>query len=381
MSDVSQFIGVKRVSEILSTEREPIRIFVSCQQTLKMCEKITQIVSVFSSNPVEITAITPDFNIKYQDAGWKNLPFRSMNVPIVGPDINAAALNLIKELGRLGALDSLKCKRARYALDDVFVLGNVPKIENMAEIAKGLGMTTFAANVSKFTNVAKMCRSPDTILKLAPGEDPSKYRVIASVSDWNLFIKEQGFPENWSERLHFDHICQLFGATDEESKVLNTMNVTYMSDGVEKTATMQNYGLRMLSKLVGMARSDMCLTDFINLAVFYMNGGNANISAKEATELIDQLTKSVSDDAFVASLPVIDYVIHDCEGDDEHAATLAYWVNAKKKRATNLIAQLPADAKFDKLASKYLSSGYHADNIVRDEKSMNGEALLRLHPN
>jgi hypothetical protein len=359
----------------------PTRIFVSCQQTLKMYEKIDQILNMFPRHTVEIIAVTPTFNIKYQDAGWKKLPLSTMSVPIVGPDINAAALRLIEELARLDALETLKCKRARYALNDVFVLGNVFKIEHMAEIADGLGMSKFAENVRKFTAVAKMCRSPETITRIALGEDPANYRVITSVGDWNKFISAQGFPENWPERLHFDHICQLFGATDEESKILNSMNVNYVSDGVEKTATMQNYGLRILSKLVGMAQSDMCLTDFINLAVFYMNGGNDNISAGEATALIDELTKRVSNDEFVRSLPYIRYVVHDCEGDDEHSVAFINWVNSKKNRNTNFIAQLPADAKYDRIASKYENSWDYRDNVIRDEKSMNGEALLRLHPN
>ena len=379
---MSSNIPLYRVNESLSSwfpfeKQQPtgdVKILMTGQQTPGALKELCILLA--KSNAKTVITTEPEFNVKHRSEGWRDQPRVVLKAPVFGPKISIAAVKLTTELNALGALQGLLCKPADFSLNDVFIGSKLPKIKRVAEEAEKRGWLTIGANIREFVELAKMCRSPSSILAV-PEDERSAYTIIKDMSDWNAFLKSAGIADNWIDLLHFNDVAKLFGATQEQCKILCAIEI--VPADVEKNIKAEKLdvnGLRLLSKMVGMLSCDMCLTDYVNLAVFYASGGNMPDTEAGVVECLELLTKNISKPEYVKTLASICIMICDAEGDDEHARVLLQYINAVQGNSTMMMVQLPEDTSFNWLAQQY---HYVGCGVFRDDESRNGEAIVRLY--
>ena len=365
--------ALKRVEEVFASGH---KIFMCGQQTSMSFDIFNELNKSLAWMINAALTAEPAFNIKEQVAEWRDFPRFVLKTPVFGPKITGAAVRLTHKLAALGATKSLLCKQADFALNDVFVNKKLSKILRVAEEAELRGWLTIGANIREFVDLAKMCRSSTTILTV-PENERSAYPVINDMDDWKAFLKSANIADNWIDLLHFNDVAKLFGATAEQCEILRKINIVPADEpkGI-KAENLDDFGLRMLSKMVGMMSCDMCLTDYVILAVFYASGGNMPTTESQVVECIDLLTRKIDNEEFVKSLPTLHYMLCDAEGDDEHARMLLQYVNSVKGQSTSVFVQLPLDPKFNALEARYKAARCET---FRDPDSRNGEAIIRLY--
>ena len=253
-------------------------------------------------------------------------------------------------------------------MNDGFVLDKegkrVGKILHIAFEAEKLGWLDIGAKIREFV---KYVQDHHDLIK-----------EIKTMDQWHEFLMGASIPENWINMLHYNDVLQLFGATKEQCKALCAINM--VPEDKEKGIPAENldsWGIRILSKMVGMLSCDMCLTDFVILAVYYASHGKLAKSENEVVSYLKLMARNIHDPVYVKTLLRVDQIVCDAEGDDEHARILLEYVNSVQTRAIrNVIVQLPTEACFDELAKKYSDLNCM---VFRDPDSRNGPAIKRLY--
>ncbi len=182
------------------------------------------------------------------------------------------------------------------------------------------GINGFLQQKSKF--IAKYFEANEKITTFLKRFQQLDVNSIKSMKDWDAFLNTNDIPSNWKLKVHKSQVLSLF---DEVNHNHNPNAIQW------------------LSKIVCAYNVDGCLTDAVNL-VFCLNT--------------------------FSWIP--DILIIDCETDDLLCVIMLTFLNPNIK----IIAQLPTDQIFDKLAKEYESFNWQ---IIRDPASKNAEALKFLN--
>jgi hypothetical protein len=329
-----------------------------------------EVESLLAKIGADIYVSAPNFNVKNR-RGLPSSNEKHFDSCVFGPEIMGAVVRLVREMGKLGLLNGFPCRIPDFALNN-FVFSKLDKILVIAEKAAEMGLKDVDQRIRAFVEACKRCKYTSDYEKI-PAEERGNFVCIDSIQAWQTFLKNANIADNWSDKLHFDTIGELFGISPADHAILSELGNVNPGNSSEK---LREFGFRWLSKLVNLYACDVCVTDLVNLVMAYY--GKESKERYEVAKYINDFADNLTNRDFIRGLVAFSKHVKDSEADDLLANRLINYVNNVKWvrdvacKSVETIVQLPVDAVFDKLAASYVADGC---TVFRDPDSQNATAL------
>lgn len=335
--------------------KEKMQVFVSCQQTKAMYGVLAGLNSVKS-----VVSSCPPFNVREKHKEWNSVLQKQINVPVYGILIPRLIKSIFDMPDIHDTLEEVGDTRVsmEYVLD-TFVQGKMSKVRALIEKFPDCTVT-----LKSFVDMFESRKPTD---ELKDGE-------------WNALLEKCGIASGWESKLHVDHVLQLFGISDEQSKLI-------LSTTADKYGTtFKDYAVTWISKALCGYKPKGCLTDVANLIVAMMTGSDQK-KAPPTThdDVIALLTKFKAlledDDVGPKTLWIPDVMLMDLETDDIACVALVIGVlrRLEKKysgfpQGLDVHVQLPVKIQLSICAFV----DYMGWQVVRDPDTRNAEAVCAL---
>jgi hypothetical protein len=350
-------------------DRSSTRVFMSCQQTPFVQQEMKRWLGAPAAEAgAHIRASIMPFNLKTQADGSMSYSMVDgtigYDVPCYG-GIPCAAVDLFGGPELTSLSKSMGIKIPASVLDK-FVQGKVHKVKKLVEVARDLPECT---EVDR-----KAADRLDGFLDAF-----AALTEVTCSAAWNDFVRPHVCVDDWAQKLHFDHLLSCFGFEPSFASTLrgHTVSNVVPKTGEVETATLEQYSLRWLGKMLNAYRPKGCMTDVVNLVFAMMSLGDAGQASSFSESHIIQTLKDFSQllsQGDTSSLWVPTHFVHDAEGDDMLCWLLLQHITHSRMQ---VLIQLPCDQQVDAVAVK-LGSMEHS-TAIRDQESRNTRAILDYH--
>jgi len=324
------------------------RIFMTGQQT----QKALEIASAHLADTVEIRASCPPFNVRcWNDA----VPVQCFNAAAFGTEIPKAIITLTRHPLIANAMCALSIAPLKMSLN-TFAVDQVKRVRAITKYLRCRSTQNYGAVVDKmesFVERFSKCKSSD----------------FDNEQAWLEFRQQEcGLPADCDRRLHFDHVLQMFGCSDELSKEIRQAQRN-QEEGAMK---LEHYALRPLVRALSGYNLQGCIADIVNYCYVALSKSTANQSEQDVLATLHAFGDAFADDSARKRLWVPDIYIQDAEHDDMITWAILKVLNP----ALEVIVQLPCGDVFNALEHQFTSM----DNVrvFRDRDSTNGGPIQRF---
>jgi hypothetical protein len=193
---------------------------------------------------------------------------------------------------------------------------------------------------------------------------------VPSFDDWNKRLNKFGIFKGWMNRLHYNEVLGIFGATP--LTIADTVGVTF---GADNKRVLGHDCIRWLSVALCGYRVKGCITDVVNLAYMMTRSDPVDQTEQQIVAVFNKFVDIIISGDVSELGWVPDLCLNDGEFDDCVVVAICKLVHEIKGTNITILTQLPTDG-FDQLQSFTYASGCQA---FLDADSRNGEVLSKLH--
>lgn len=347
-------------------KKERARLFVSGQQTPMLN---SELLKFLGDQKLErpIKAAMPPFNRRLKiEPLPSTIPF---DVPVFGPRISNAVMNLFKSDEMRDLATSLLVRVPSYKLSD-FIQKKMIKVRVLIEHARSRSDCAFGVNAAA---VERLSNFVSDFTNLEPSDVPDRAAWVAFCTKY--------CPPDWEAHLHFKHVLSsCFGFESDVALAIleHTHAVPNSKTGVTEYQTLEQFSARWLTKALGAFGPDGCVGDVVNLAVCMMCEKPPADSSETVIVAILESFKNILDQLSPKSIDrlwIPTHVQHDSELDDTLSWLLLEYVRRRCcLKPIRTLVQLPVDSSFDALQKHFIARGCRT---FRDPNSENGAAIQR----
>ena len=371
-----------RMSTATPAARGPSKCIYTCCQ---LTRTVHQLVVDHLSDGGDLIMAVPTFNMHCFDKEKMPSFQRAMeetghafNIPVYGPVTTEAVVRLITWLNSCHdfrqILGSASFERNTFVIDKATkgITKSFLEDEQLVDSVEG--------EASKSNVRAAMTRLKDFMAK-ANAQQPT------SVPEWYAFVSSELKTNDWKNEhtLHVQHVLQLFGLTEDESKACAGTRFKIVDGKEDKTQRGERWrALEWLTKMISGGYGPAGATsDVVNL-IFALERKERGQSVAEVVDAFRERRLEGNDLSGLRDLPTV--MINDGEFDDTLAWKLLYHLHSIQNTlgAFKVFMQVPdfeaSDFKDtdDRPFFRTLTTVLHSANveIVRDAQSKNGKKIV-----